>query len=257
MANRCQQRGLYSVPTAKLLRTSLCAVGITLCCCANALAGELQPYEAEYEAEISGFNVKLNRQLVRNDGTYTLSMSMKKLWLSIEEQADFAIDANNIVKTAAYSHIRSGISKKHNTDLQFDWNAGQVTDRLIKNHEPMSVAFPTYDKLSFQPQFRLDLITKPLQKRYEYRLASYKRVKDYAYEFVAEETIDTPLGKLRTLKFERDLGEKKRQDFIWFAKDWHYLIARIDHVDEPGDKPDRTLINSATIDGKQVVGVPP
>ncbi len=243
------------MPKTKLLRTALPVVCVLFCCCANVLASELKPYEAEYEAEISGFDVKLQRQLQRDGEQYSLSMSMKKLWLGIEEQADFAIDSNNIVKTAVYSHIRSGVSKKHNTDLRFDWHARQVTDRLIKNHKPLSVEFPTYDKLSFQPQFRLDLINKPLQKRYEYRLASYKRVKDYAYDFVAEETIDTPLGKLRTLKFERDLGDKERQDFIWFARDWDYLIARIDHVDEPGDKPDRTLISSATIDGKKVVGL--
>lgn len=255
MATFCHRRVMYSVLMIKLLRTTLSAFSIALCCCANALASELKPYVAEYEAKISGFNVNLHRQLVRDGAHYTLSMNLQKLWLGIEEQCVFAIDPNGIVKTATYSHIRSGVSKKHNTDLRFDWNTRQVTDRLINSHEPLSVEFPTYDKLSFQPQFRLDLISKPLQKRYEYRLASNKRVKLYAYDFVAEETIDTPLGKLRTLKFQRDFGAKQRQDFIWFAKDWDYLIARIDHLDEPGDKPDRTLLNSATIDGKQVVGL--
>jgi hypothetical protein len=139
--------------------------------------------------------------------------------------------------------------------LQFDWSAKQVRDLLIKNHKPLSVDFPTYDKLSYQPQFRLDLITRPLAQRYEYRLASHKRVKLYAYDFVAEETIDTPLGKLRTLKFERDLGDKERQDFIWFARDWDYLVARIDHFKTPDAKPDRSLIQSASIGGKQVVGL--
>ncbi len=239
----------------KLLHTTLLALGVALCC-ANALASELKPYQAEYEARISGFDVTLQRQLARHGEQYTLSMDMQKLWFKIKERGDFTITANGIVKPTVYSHIRSGVSKKHNTDLRFDWNTKQVSDRLINNHKPLSIEFPTYDKLSFQPQFRLDLINKPLQKRYEYRLASHKRVKLYAYDFVAEETIDTPLGKLRTLKFERDRGEKERQDFIWFAKDWDYLIARIDHVDKPGGKPDRTLINSATIAGKQVVGLP-
>ncbi len=243
------------MPMPRLVRIKLIALLVSLFCCASTLATELKPYVAEYKSEISGFNVNLHRELTRDGAQYKLSMNMKKLFLSIKEQCLFETDQQDIVKTLSYSHIRSGVSKKHNTDLQFDWNAKQVTDLLIKKHKPLSVEFPTYDKLSFQPQFRLDLMSKPLQKRYEYRLASHKRVKLYAYDFVAEETIDTQLGKLRTLKFKRDHDEKERQDFIWFAKDWHYLIARIDHFDEPGDRPDRTLLSSATIDGKPVVGL--
>ncbi|MGI9292775.1 MAG: DUF3108 domain-containing protein [Pseudomonadales bacterium] len=240
---------------SKHIRGALGIACIALCCCVKALATELRPYVAEYKSVVSGFSVDLHREFVRQNKQYTLSMNMKKLFFGIKEDCDFEIDRSGIVKAISYAHIRSGVSKKHNTHLQFDWSANQVRDLLIKDHKPLPVDFPSYDKLSYQPQFRLDLITKPLAQRYEYQLASNKRVKLYTYNFVAEETIDTPLGKLRTLKFERDSGRKKRKNFIWFAKDWDYLVARIDYFDKPDAKPDRVLIQSASIDGKRVVGL--
>lgn len=246
---------MHLVPSCNSLRVPLAIFCIALCCSAKSLAGQLKPYVAEYKSVVSGFSVDLHREFAQHGTQYTVSMNMKKLFFGIKEKCDFEIDQNSLVKAISYSHIRSGASNRHNTHLQFDWSTRQVRDLLIKNHKPLSVDFPTYDKLSYQPQFRLDLITRPLAQRYEYRLASYKRVKLYAYNFVAEETIDTPLGKLRTLKFKRDRGAKKRQNFIWFAKDWDYLVARIDYIDKPGDKPDRLLIQSATIDGKRVVGL--
>ncbi|MGI9287005.1 MAG: DUF3108 domain-containing protein [Pseudomonadales bacterium] len=243
------------MPISHSLRIPLVAFCIALCCCTKTLAGELKPYVAQYKSVVSGFSVDLHREFARDGAQYSVSMKMKKLFFGIKENSDFEIDQDGIVKAISYSHIRSGASNRHNTHLQFDWSANHVSDLLIKNHVPLNVDFPTYDKLSYQPQFRLDLITKPLAQRYEYQLASYKRVKLYAYDFVAEETIETPLGKLRTLKFERDHGAKKRENFIWFAKDWDYLVARIDYIDKPGSKPDRLLIQSATIEGKPVAGL--
>lgn len=228
---------------------------IAIFCCAKPLAAELKPYSAEYKSVVSGFNVDLQRELVQQGSQFTLSMKMKKLFFSVKEKSVFEVGQNAVVKAISYQHMRSGVSKRHNTDLQFDWQANQVRDLLIKKHKPLNVDFPSYDKLSYQPQFRLDLLSKPLARRYEYRLASSKRVKLYTYDFVVEETIDTPLGKLRTLKFQRESGSKKRKTVIWFAKDWDYLVARIDHVKAPGSKPDRLLIQAATIDGKRVVGL--
>ncbi len=67
----------------------------------------------------------------------------------------------------------------------------------------------------------------------------------------ANETLQTPLGAVDTVHYERlhDLGERK-SDF-WFAPAWDYLMVRTVHV-ENGDPVEMTL-SGATLGG-EIVG---
>ena len=54
-----------------------------------------------------------------------------------------------------------------------------------------------------EEQLRLALLNDPTPKEdVSFRVADGKRIKDYRFVYVGEETIDTPLGKVDTLHFE-------------------------------------------------------
>ena len=69
-----------------------------------------------------------------------------------------------------------------------------------------------------------------------------------------EETLDTELGKLRTIKVSLAHDNDQRETYIWFAIDWDYLLVRFEQF-EKGKKEFVINLTDATIAGKRVKGL--
>ena len=59
--------------------------------------------------------------------------------------------------------------------------------------------------------------------------------KNYIFEVVGEEEIDTKLGKLKTLKLVRKREDSDRESIFWSAPEMHYLPVKIE-ITEDGRK---------------------
>ena len=83
-------------------------------------------------------------------------------------------------------------------------------------------------------------------------VADGKRVKDYQLVYRGEETLDTPLGKVDTLHFERVHDDPDRKSDTWVAPAWDYLMVKTVHVED--GKPTELIITGGTI-GDQPLSV--
>ena len=65
------------------------------------------------------------------------------------------------------------------------------------------------------------------------------------------EALDTPLGQIGTLHFERLHDDPERQSHIWIAPGWDYLVVKTVHVEN--GKPVEMILTGATIAGAPVI----
>lgn len=216
-------------------------------------SGLTDSYTAEYQAEIKGLNVRMQRSFTVAGNQATIEMNAQKLIFKISESSTLQIQADGLLRVQSYKHNRRNLGERHNRDLLFDWQANTVRDALRPEQDPLTLQFPVYDKVSYQEQFRLDLLRNPSKTRFEYQTTDGKSIKLYAFDRVAEETINTPLGELSAVKFKRDRGPNStRETYIWFAKDLEYLLVQLDQIKD--GKLERLVLRKASINGKKVNG---
>ena len=68
-----------------------------------------------------------------------------------------------------------------------------------------------------------------------------------------EETIDSAVGKLRTVKLLRSRPGSSSETTIWLAKDWNYLIVKLEQRED--DEVYSLELLKAKLDGKAVEGL--
>lgn len=131
-----------------------------------------------------------------------------------------------------YVYSRDGGRKERHVKLNFDWDKGIVTNSINNDPWQMHVPPTTQDKLLYQLTLMIDLKTgrgKP-----QYAIADGGTLKDYEFSILGEEKIDTPVGKLDTIKLKRI--DDKRHTVIWCAKSLDYLPVRIEQVEKDDAK---------------------
>ena len=215
--------------------------------CQFVIANPLpQDFRASYTFTRNGMHVGEVKRSLRaaNDGMYIYeSVSEATGFISlfindkIIERSTWAY-VNDKPQPLQYTYIRSGGKKKRNVKLSFDWAQGIVINTINDDPWQMPVPPDTQDKLVYQLTLMLDLRTDT--KKLHYTIADGGKLKDYAFTVVGEETVDTPLGKLRTTKIQR--VDDKRNTTIWCANTLNYLPVRIEQEEKgqfPSDHADQ------------------
>lgn len=125
-----------------------------------------------------------------------------------------------------YLHKRK---KPRHTELEFDWQDGYA--RGIAKNRPAEKALPdgAQDKMLYQLTMMLDLAAG--KRELHYPVIGEGMTKEYVLKVVGEETIDTPLGRLATLRVHLD---DKRRTTIWCAKKFSYLPVVIRQTEKDG-----------------------
>jgi len=78
-----------------------------------------------------------------------------------------------------------------------------------------------------------------------------KKLKQYRFEVVGEETLDTPLGKVTTIKVRRkENNNEEREIYAWFAKDFQYLLVRLQQ--EENGSAYTIYLSKASLNGKAI-----
>lgn len=238
-----------------ICRSDILAAFLMLSSAHGALATGLLPYDAVYENKRKGFNVLIKRRLQVQDGGVTVTADAKSLWVRVHESSTMIYRGESLLYTTRYLHERHGVSHDHDMDLNFNWDDGTVTDLLEPDGKPLAVDTPTYGKLGYQTQLRLDLMRDPDLQHIEYAVTNGFRNRIYCFDRRSDEVLKTPIGKLNTIKFERSGDDDERQVFFWVATDWDYLLVRLDQTKAPGEKTERIVLKRAKIDGKTVTGL--
>jgi hypothetical protein len=139
-------------------------------------------------------------------------------------------------------------------EVRFDEETDVIRSLYKKTWYELPKAPGTLDRMSQQEQLRLLLLNDPSPRQdIRLRVADGRKVKHYVFRYLEDEVIDTPMGAVRTMRFEREHSNpEERQSYFWVAPAWDYLMVRTVHV-EDGTTTEANLID-ATIDGDPVRG---
>lgn len=208
---------------------------------------QLTTYEASYETRAKGLSATLYRKLtLSGNQTWQLSNRIDVLFSEIKDSSVFTVDSGQL-KPLSYRY-KNGFSSKRNFELLFDWNNKQVNG----GRKPHALNAGSLDKLSFQEQLRLDLLTQGQQfSTKTYRIVDNKNIKQYRITKLGEETLDTPAGRFHSLKLKQQNPARDSYSLIWLAPNWQYFILKIETIGK--DKSEQSLIlKSANLNGKPI-----
>jgi hypothetical protein len=220
------------------------------------LAALIKPYAVSYDTEYNGVSIDNLRELVMDaPGVYSIKGKMSLWFIEISEYSRFETTNHPYVRPLEYSYLRHGLSGSKDLHLLFDWHKDMVKNNIKGDNWTLAVEPKMQDMLSHQIQFRLDLICdKTPRMAYDYWIAKKKRVRHYIYDFMGEETISTPLGRLNTLHFKKQDKDGERKTLVWLAKDWDYLIVKLSYQ-EKGESSHQLVIKKGTLGNRRIFGL--
>ncbi|MDQ2078491.1 DUF3108 domain-containing protein [Marinimicrobium sp. ABcell2] len=228
---------------------ALFVIILPLCAGVSQAAEMPKTFKNEYSTRVYGFNITVQHQLSDlENGGQRLHFLAKTWFASIEEITDFTWSEEGKVEPLRYVYKRRGLGRNRDSKLVFDWESGKVTNALDSESWDMDVSKNIQDRLSYQVQLQRDLIDG--KESLSYQIADNGGLRDYAFEVVEEEVLDTPLGKVATIKVMRSRDDDDRVTYAWLAKDYDYLLVRLQQK-EDGDS--HTIsINKAELNGKRI-----
>lgn len=231
----------------------LCLLALLLISLSSRLgAAPLQPFNATYEANFNGIAVTATRSLsTRPDGLNELRFSAKSWLATIEESSVFRWDTTRL-QPQRYEYHRVGMGRDRHATVSFDWHKQEVTNDVAGKAWNMAVPTGALDKLSYQLQLQSDMLHQ--QPTPTYAVADGGKLKQYSFEVVKEEQLQTPVGLLNTIKIKRIRADREqRTTYLWLALDWDYLLVRLRQQETDGTHYEINLA-SADLNGQAVIG---
>lgn len=227
---------------------SILFLGIASTSLANN-TNSLATFDNQYKARLYGFSITVTNRLTKtDDNQYDLLFKMDSMLGSITEISSMQLSDENIIQPLHYNYKRRGLGKNRDADLSFNWEDKTVINNVENTRWKMDIADHAQDKLSYQLQMVQEL--RAGKKKFNYNVADGGELKDYAFEVLDEEMLDTPLGKVKAVKVKRSRSNNKRITYAWLAPDWEYLLVRLQQ--EEGGKSYTIYINKASINGKNI-----
>ncbi|MFY0731347.1 DUF3108 domain-containing protein [Pseudomonas sp. NFX15] len=220
-----------------------------------AQAADLQPFSASYTADWKQLPMSgtAERSLAKiSDGKWKLSFKASMMIASLSEESTLTLDKDTLLPES-YHFERGGLGKAKKSDLDFDWNTKMVTgtDRGDAVKVPLNRGM--LDKSTYQLALQEDVAAG--KKSMSYQVVDGSDVDTYDFRVLGSEKVETKAGKIDAIKVERvrDPTQNKRITVMWFAKDWDYLLVRLQQVETDGKEYNIMLLNG-TVNGKEVKG---
>lgn len=210
-----------------------------------SLAELPQSFDATYALHYDDLRIGvMKRSLTRNnDGSGVFESHGKLTGLAamfrsdkITESSHFMIKDGQL-RPLSYSYLRTGSKKDKSETHRFDWSDLQVTSTTRNGGNLADISPGLLDKLLYQ--LAIMDVDDP-KSGLEFRLIDGTNQKTYQFAYKGEEALKTPMGTLKTLKFERirsdqaDGSPNKRSTVLWSAPSLHNLPVRVDNVDRKG-----------------------
>jgi len=230
---------------------------LSLLCAATALADDqtLKPYEAIYKTSVGGLSVTLERRLsVDDNGVCKLTSEGQLLVASISEVSTFTVSGDQ-VEPRSYVYRLSYGPVNRRREVHFDPGSEVIRSLYKKRWYELPREPGTLDRMSQQEQLRLFLLNDPTPREdIVLHVADGRKVKDYRFRYLGDETLHTPMGAVDTMHFARvHKRPEERESSIWIAPEWDYLMVRTVHVEE-GNTTEANLV-SARMNGKPLRAV--
>lgn len=132
---------------------------------------------------------------------------------------------DGVILPSNYEQYRRNGDKSTTTRLSFDWRNHSLHAQSNAEQATLPLAAGTIDPLSLHLQVMWDL--QQGRKPDRYTLVDDTELKTYQVKLEGEETLDTPLGKLQTVRISRSKPGGSRVTTLWFAPSLDYLTVQI------------------------------
>lgn len=191
----------------------------------------LKPYRATYSIVRDGMAAEVTRELRHSaENEWTLNDSARILFARFSETARVTLDDLQVIPKS-YRYEQSPGNSKDQT-IHYDWKNLRAHIEVDSGTRQAELKVPTYDKLSYQMQLRLDLLAGQLPTSKTYDLVDRGRHKQYRVERVGEQTITAGKRQIHTVKLRQTTAGKDRETFVWVAPDLDYLIVRMERNED-------------------------
>lgn len=233
---------------------------LLLCLSLSTLAqgSEPRPFDAQYQARALGMSADASRrQSLTSDGNFLLENRISLTILganvaTVVEASEFRWQDGAILPLH-YRYDQSGVSSSHE-NIDFDWASRQAHSSSDSGSWEFDTSPGMLDKLSYSVRLALDL-QQTDQSEFRYTVLDEDDIKEHIYRVSAEEVLDTRLGKLNTVKIERVReDDSPRRTTVWLARDWDYLLVRLEQVSRSGTTTE-LMLESATVGDTAVEGL--
>ncbi|VVO63872.1 hypothetical protein PS896_00955 [Pseudomonas fluorescens] len=220
-----------------------------------AQAADLQPFSASYTADWKQLPMSgtAERSLVQEaNGVWKLSFKASMMIASLIEESTLTLDKDTLLPQS-YHFERGGLGKAKKADLDFDWNSKMVTGTDRGDAVKIPLNRGMVDKSTYQLALQHDVAAG--KKTMSYQVVDDGEVDTYDFRVLGSEKVETKAGKIDAIKVERvrDPTQSKRITVLWFAKDWDYLLVRLQQVETDG-KEYNIMLQDGTVNGKTVKG---
>ncbi|EPJ43030.1 MAG: hypothetical protein OFPI_44890 [Osedax symbiont Rs2] len=207
---------------------------LALLACISLPSYAIEAYQATYTANIKSglsFSGTLKRSLSKaSNGQWLFQDKISSMLASIEESSNLTMD-NNQILPHKYHYLRKVLGKKKKRDIDFDWSKKTAVDR---DKTSFSLPLGTQDSLSYQLQLQLDL-QRGVRGNFSYPIAKRGAISNIKFVQVGREVIDTPMGKIDTIKLKLDRGaDAKRVTYIWFSIKHNFVITALQQTEADG-----------------------
>ncbi len=224
----------------------LAALGLGLAI-ATAAAGADTPalVKASYDVYRNGLHVAVTQESFEKNGAQyrIVSDSTPAGLLALFVRTRIRIHSSGAVTPVGlrpeqfdYGRL-DGASK--NVSAAFDWQAGQLHMTFDGRNETIKLPQDTQDRVSLMYQF----VFLPAEKFGDlaFHMTNGKKIEPYRYRLAGTEMIDTPLGRLNTLRLvkQREPGDNAVE--VWLASDRSYFPVRLLILENDGSKFEQVI----------------
>ncbi|MAD46474.1 MAG: hypothetical protein CMI02_11310 [Oceanospirillaceae bacterium] len=189
----------------------------------------LKPFTAHYTTEwkVGWFSIDIDasrtlRQL--SNGHWQLVFEADASAAGLTETSEFRVEDGQIYPLE-YRYRATGLFNEDDRTLVFAPELRRVTD--LEKQKEYQDAWDEHvqDNLTYMLQAGLDLSAGA--KELTYDVFEKNRAKDFHFRVVAEEQLNTRIGKLKTLKVQQIRKDKDRSIYAWYAIDHQYQLVRL------------------------------
>jgi hypothetical protein len=195
---------------------------------ADGPAGFVAKFAIEWHGITAGYTTLELAQTSANTYTYksrNMARGIFRLAFPdvISQTSTFAI-VNGEVRPQTYHADDGEPDSDKAVTLRFDWQTRRVTGTAEKKPVDLALESGTQDTLSVQIELMREVAAGRSPKAFW--LIDDDEIKEYKYTREGTETLDTPLGKLATVRYRSEHAGSDRVTRLWLASSLGYLPIR-------------------------------
>ena len=225
---------------------------LELCWASVNRIAEVVPYKAIYSAKYNGLRIIAVKTLTQTSDSHFLEeLSASGLLVTLSESSNYRVSDLGQLIPLDYRIDRSIMGIRRTEVQNFDWIKKNAQYKRGEESSNVPIEIGVLDIPTQYMQLRRDLTMGA--DKFEYSVISRGRPQTYRYELVRQERLATPIGDLDTIMMRRLRDNDTRVTNLWFAKDWHFLLVKLEQIENKKDYS--MLLQEAEISDKKVFTV--